>query len=158
VAPRIAAVVERYLQLKLEANLDRPQTVRLARDALRRLLAWLAEAHPEVQTLAELTREHAEEFLRWLGTQRNKWTGEPLALTTRRSVITLITGFVADTASWKWADVPGRVIFTRADIPKTPKPLPRYLPQHELDALMAAVHRLPDPYQRPALIVARWAR
>jgi hypothetical protein len=123
--PRIAAVVERYLQLKLEANLDRPQTVRLARDALRRLLAWLAEAHPEVQTLAELTREHAEEFLRWLGTQRNKWTGEPLALTTRRSVITLITGFVADTASWKWADVPGRVIFTRADIPKYPKPLPR---------------------------------
>lgn len=155
--PRIAAVVERYLRLKLEANLDRPQTVRHARDALRRLLVWLAEAHPETMTLAELTREHAEEFLRWLGTQRNKQTCEPLALTTRRSIVTLIAGFVNDTAAWKWADVPGRVIFTRADIPKTPKTLPRYLPQHELDALMAAIHQLPDPYQRAALIVARWA-
>jgi integrase len=155
--PRIAAVVERYLCLKLEANLDRPQTVRHARDALRRLLVWLAETHPEIGTLAELTRAHAEEFLRWLGAQRNSQTGEPLALTTRRSIVTLIAGFVNDTAAWKWDEVPGRVIFTRADIPKTPKTLPRYLPQHELDALMAAVDQLPDPYQRAALIVARWA-
>jgi len=36
--PAVTAVVERYLRLRLEANLDRPQTVRHARDALRRLL------------------------------------------------------------------------------------------------------------------------
>jgi len=155
--PPIRAVVERYLQLKLQANLDRPQTVRHARDALRRMLVWLAEAHPEIVTLAELTRVHAEEFLRWLGGQQNSHTGTPLALTTRRSIITLLAGFINDTAAWKWDEVPGRVLFTRADIPKTPKTLPRYLPSHELDALMAAVEQLPDPYQRAALIVARWS-
>ena len=40
--PRIRAVIERYLRLHLEANLDRPQTVRHARDALRRLVTWMA--------------------------------------------------------------------------------------------------------------------
>lgn len=57
--PAVTAVVERYLRLRLEANLDRPQTVRHARDALRRLLVWLAEAHPELTNLAQLRREHA---------------------------------------------------------------------------------------------------
>ena len=155
--PAVTAVVERYLRLRLEANLDRPQTVQHARDALRRLLIWLAEAHPELTNLAQLRREHAEEFLRWLAEQRNSHTGAPLTLTTRRTIITLLAGFIADTAGWSWDDVPGRVLFTRADIPKTPKTLPRFLPEHELDALMTAVDALPDPHQRAALIVARWS-
>ena len=61
--PKIRAVIERYLRLHLDANLDRPQTVRHARDALRRLVTWMAEAHPEMASLADLHREHAEEFL-----------------------------------------------------------------------------------------------
>jgi hypothetical protein len=36
---RISAVIERYLRLHMDANLDRPQTVRHFRDALRRLAA-----------------------------------------------------------------------------------------------------------------------
>jgi hypothetical protein len=42
-----------------------------------------------------------------------------LSLTTRRSVVTLITRFVTETAAWQWDDVPARVLFTRADIPST---------------------------------------
>ncbi len=53
--------------------------------------------------------------------------------------------------------MPGRVLFVRADIPKTPRTLPRFIPDHELAALMTAVEQLPDPYQRAALIVARWS-
>ncbi len=155
--PAVAAVVDRYLRLRLEANLDRPQTVRHARDALRRLLVWLAQAHPELTSLAELTRGHAEEFLRWLGVQRNTQTGAPLGVGTRRTVITLLAGFIADTASWQWDDVPGRILFTRADMAKMAKTLPRFLPAHDLDTLMAAVDGLPDPHQRAALIVARWS-
>ncbi len=76
--PKIRAVLERYLRLHLQANLDRPQTVRHFRDALRRLVTWMAEAHPEMTSLTELDREHAEEFLRWLGTQTSQHTGAPL--------------------------------------------------------------------------------
>ena len=61
--PKIRAVIERCLRLHLNANLDRPQTVRHARDALRRLVNWMGEAHPEMASLADLHRDHAEEFL-----------------------------------------------------------------------------------------------
>jgi integrase len=155
--PRVAAVLDRYLRLRLEANLDRPETVRHMRDALHRLLRWLAEAHPEITSLDQLTRRHAEEFLCWLAGQTSQHTGRPLATTTRRSVITLLAGFVADTAAWGWDDVPGRVLFTRGDIPKTARSLPRYLTPDELDNLMAAARQLPDPHQRAAVLLARWS-
>ena len=115
-------MLERYLRLHLQANLDRPQTVRHSRDALRRLVTWMAAAHPEMTSLADLHREHAEEFLRWLGTQTSQHTGAPLSVSFRRSIITLITRFVTETAAWGWDDVPARVLFTRADIPKITQP------------------------------------
>jgi len=64
---------------------------------------------------------------------------------------------VTETAAWDWDDVPARVLFTRGDIPKIPKPLPRFIPDHELAKLMTAVDQLSNPYQRAALIVARWS-
>lgn len=155
--PKIRAVIERYLRLHLDANLDRPQTVRHFRDALRRLVVWLTAAHPEITNLAQLHREHVEEFLRWLGVQTNQHSGAPLTLTTRRSVVTLLARFVNETAAWRWDDVPGRVLFARGDIPKIARALPRFIPDHELAALMTAVDQLPDPHQRAALIVARWS-
>jgi hypothetical protein len=110
--PRVRTVLERYLRLHLQANIDRPQTVRHARDALRRLVTWMAEAHREMTSLAELHREHAEEFLRWLGIQVSQHNGAPLSVSLRRTVITWITRFVTGTAAWGWKDVPGRVLFT----------------------------------------------
>jgi site-specific recombinase XerD len=97
--PKMRAVIERYLCLRLNANLDRPQTVRPARDALRRLVTWMGEAHPEIASLADLHREHAEEFLRWLGTQTNQQTGAPLSISFRRTAVTLITRFVTETGA-----------------------------------------------------------
>jgi hypothetical protein len=155
--PRIRAVVERYLRLHLDASLDRPQTVRHSRDALHRLVAWMSQAHPQMTSLAQLHREHAEEFLTWMGTQVSRHTGAPLTVGHRRTVITLITRFITETAAWGWDDVPDRVLFTRADIPKISRGLPRFIPDHELAALMAAVDQLTNPHQRAALIVARWS-
>jgi len=77
--PKIRTVIERYLRLHLQANMDRPQTVRHARDALRRLVTWMVAAHPEMTSLADLHRQHAEEFLSWLGAQPNTRTGAPLS-------------------------------------------------------------------------------
>ncbi|WP_236581605.1 tyrosine-type recombinase/integrase [Rhodococcus sp. T7] len=155
--PKMRAVIDRYLRLHLEANLGREQTVRHSRDALRRLTSWLRGQHPEITSFDQLRRAHAEEFLRWLGEQTSEHTGVPLALTTRRSIVTLLARFVNETAAWGWDDVPGRVLFTRGDIPKIARTVPRFIPDHELAALMSAVDRLPDPYQRAALIVARWS-
>lgn len=48
--PKIRAVVERYLRLRLDA--DRPENVRHSRDALRHLVKWPIIAHPETTNLA----------------------------------------------------------------------------------------------------------
>ncbi len=155
--PKIRAVVERYLRLRLDADPDRPENVRHSRDALRRFVEWLVIAHPEITNLADLRRGHAEEFLRWAGKLTNKRTGLPLAMTTRRGLVTNLTVFVNQTATWGWEDTPGRVLFTRGDIPKVAKSLPRFISDPMLASLMAAVGELADPYQRAALIVARWS-
>lgn len=155
--PAMAAVIERYLRFHLEANLGREQSIRHFRDALWRLVRWAVDHHPELTNFDQLTREHAEQFLAWLGTRTSAQTGAPLAVTTRRSVVTLLSRFAAETAAWEWQDAPSRVLFVRGDIPKLNKPLPRFIPEHELNALMAAITTLHDPYQRAALIVARWS-
>ena len=90
--PKIRAVIERYLRLHLDANLDRLRTVRHARYALRRLATWMGGAHPEMASPADLHREHAEQFLCWLGTRTNQQTGVPLSISFRRTVVTLISG------------------------------------------------------------------
>jgi integrase len=38
----------------------------------------------------------------------------------------------------------------------TPSRIPRYIPAEELERLMAAVATLECPYQRAALLIARW--
>jgi len=155
--PRIAAVIERYLRLSLDARLGRPASVRHMRDALGRLVRWLGAAHPEVTSLAELTRAHAEGFLAWLGQDVSRRTAVPLVASTRRSIVGLLWRFASETGAWEWPDVPGRTLFVRGDVPKLPRTLPRFIPAPDLAALMAAVDRLPDPHQRAALVVARWS-
>ena len=65
--------------------------------------------------------------------------------------------FFRDTASWEWKDVPGRPLLGVGDIPKIPERIPRYIPEEELARLMAAVRTLSCPYQRAALLIARWS-
>ena len=155
--PAIRDVVERYLRTRLEAKFDRPQTVRLAREGLRRLVGWLAAHHTEITSLAQLDRTLIEEYLRWLPTYRSKQTGHPLQATTRKHEINAIGAFCRDTAVWGWDDVPGRPLLTGRDTPRRPETVPRYLPQHELDALMEAVNQLDNPMQRAALLLLRWS-
>jgi integrase len=155
--PAIRTVVERYLRHRLEANLDRPQTVHLVREGLRRFVNWLTAQHPAIVNLTGVDRGIAEEYLRWLPTVISKQTGRPLVATTRKHEINALAAFFRDTGVWEWADVPGRPLLTQRDAPRNPQSVPRYLPRHELDALMAAVEELSDPMQRAALLLLRWS-
>ncbi|WP_231137740.1 tyrosine-type recombinase/integrase [Rhodococcus opacus] len=155
--PKIRAVIERYLQLRLDAKLDRPQTVHNARQALRRFVNWLGENHRQVSSFAQVDRAIIEEYMRWLPTCPSQHTGLPLATTTVKHELNAIAGFCRDTAVWGWAEVPGRPLLTSRDTPRRPESIPRYLPQHELDAIMTAVDDLADPLQRAALLLLRWS-
>jgi integrase len=153
----VRTVVERYLKLRLNGHYDRPQTVHLVRQALRRLVNWLVENRPQLTTLAQLDRDTVEDYLQWLPTCISQQTGLPLVRSTRASEISAIAAFCRDTAIWGWSDVPGRPLLTRRDIPHRTKTLPRYVPRHELDAIMEAAQKLPDPAQRAALLLLRWS-
>lgn len=153
----VRTVVERYLALRLHGHYDRPQTVRLVREALRRLVNWLVENRPQLTSLGQLGRATVEDYLRWLPTCVSQQTGLPLVRSTRANEISAIAAFCRDTAIWGWSDVPGRPLLTRRDTPHRTKTLPRFVPRHELDAIMDAAKDLPDPAQRAALLLLRWS-
>jgi len=155
--PRIRTVVERYLRLRLDAKFDRPQTVRLSRESLRRFINWLSTEHPEIENLERVGRGIAEEYLQWLPTYISKNTSQPLAVTTVKHEVNALAAFCRDTGVWGWKDVPGKPLFTLRDTPRRPESIPRYLPAHELDAVVSAIYELEDPHQRAALLLVRWS-
>jgi len=152
----IAAPIERWLSGRLQTT-DRAESVRGARDAFRYLLAWLAEAHPEITSLTGLTREHIENYLTHLHDRINPRNGKPLAARTRYSYISPLLAFFREASQWGWDDVPARPLLGRSDLPKLPARLPRFIPRDELDRLMTAIEELEDPYQRTALVLMRWS-
>jgi integrase len=153
----IRTVVERYLRLRLDAKFDRPQTVRLSRESLRRFINWLGTEHPDIENLAGVDRGIAEEYLQWLPTYISKNIGQPLAVTTVKHEVNALAAFCRDTAVWGWRDVPGKPLFTLRDTPRRPESIPRYLPAHELDAVVSAIYELEDRHQRAALLLVRWS-
>ncbi len=153
----IRMVVERYLRLRLDAKFDRPQTVRQSRESLRRFINWLSAEHPDIENLSGVDRGIAEEYLQWLPTYISKNTGQPLAVTTLKHEVNALAAFCRDTAVWGWSDIPGKPLFTLRDTPRRPESIPRYLPAHELDAVVSAIYELEDPHQRAALLLVRWS-
>jgi integrase len=130
---------------------------RRSRDALRYLITYLREEFPEVDSFDLLTREHIEGFLQHLPHRRAALTGKPLSLSFRRIVIGALRAFVKQTNDMDWPGAPARNLVLPADQPRQPRALPRYVPEDELNRLMAAVAALEDPQQRAALTLLRWS-
>ena len=135
---------------------DRAESVRGARDAFRYLLTWLAGTHPEITSLAELTRGHIEAYLAHLHDRVNPRNGLPLAARTRYGYISPLLNFFREASEWGWDEFPSPAL-GRSDLPKLPARLPRFIPHDELDRLMEAIEGLENAYQRTALLLVRWS-
>jgi integrase len=153
--PRMAAVIDRYLAARRLT--ERPATVSIAELSLSRFVGWLAETSPELTSFAEVTRDHALGFLAAMAENPIPRTGQPLSQLSRRGRTCALSTFFRDTAAWEWEDVPGRPLLGATDLPKLPARIPRYIPTPELERLMVAVREVDCPYQRAALLVARWS-
>jgi len=154
--PRVAAPVERWLELRLQST-DRAESVRGARDAFRYLIRWLIAERPQITSLAQLTRTDMEDYLVHLHNYINPRNKQPLSTQTRYTYISPLLQFFREVCQWGWADVSNRPLLGRSDLPKLPSRLPRFIPRDELDRLMEAVETLEDPYQRTALLLLRWS-
>src|SRR5438270_2793924 len=153
--PRMEAVVARYLTAR--GLTDRPSTIGGLDLALGQFIGWLAQAYPEVESFAEVTREHLLEFTEAMNTMLGARTKRPLATLTKRGRLSRLCVFFQDVATWGWNEVPDRPLLGGGDIPKIPARVPRYIPEDELARLMPAIRSLTCPYQRAALLIARWS-
>ena len=83
--------------------------------------------------------------------------GDPLSTMSLRGHVAALAQFFGNTGSWGWPGVPSHAIVGPGDIPRLPMRIPRFIPDAELQRLMAAIASLPCPYQRTALLIARWS-
>jgi len=155
IKPRMEAVVARYLTAR--GLTDRPGTLVGLDLALRQFIGWLAQAYPEVESFAEVTRQHLMEFAEAMNTMVGARTNRPLAILTKRGRLSRLGVFFQDVAKWEWNEVPDRPLLGGGDLPKIPARVPRYIPEDELARLMPAIRSLACPYQRAALLIARWS-
>lgn len=153
--PRMAAVIERYCTQHLQ--IGNPRKVGTRRRELRLFTDWLRDRHRTVVSFAEVTRGDVEAYLEHLRVASRPKLNRPLAISTRREVIGILRQFFEETAAWEYDDVPSRQLVTRADAPRAPLHVPRFIPRHELELVMQAIRALPNLHQRAALLLVRWS-
>lgn len=136
---------------------DAPSTVDKLELAVRGFGHWLGDNQPDITTFADVTREHCLAWIAHLSETPTGRTGKPLGVMSRIQRISGLSQFFRDTAVWQYADVPGHTLIGSGDAPKFPQKVPRFIPDHELDRLMPAIDALTCPFQRAALLVARWS-
>lgn len=154
--PRVVTVMDRYAA---ERSLtDSKPSVDQARQALRRLSAWLTEERPTVESLAELKRPDLLDFLIWLQRQRKiKHPDQELSVPYRNMIAWQVNAFFRYGFNAEWDDMPARPPMSNIDVPRQVQKVPRYIPEHELEPLMERIRALECPLQRCSLLVARWS-
>lgn len=153
--PLMEAVADRYAK---ERSKDcRPSTAKGHGRELKAFVVWVAAVHPEVESFAEVDREMVLEYAEAMKEMILPRTGQPAAPSTRAHRLQTLSVFFRDTADWGWEDVPGIPLLSSGDYPKEVDRVPRYIPEDELAKVTEAIRELECPYQRTALLIARWS-
>lgn len=151
-APQMAATMARYLnQLAVSA---RPGTVVAVDLTLRQFAGCVTENDPSCQAIAQVTRQHFEEYKRWLAARPGR--NGPLSSTTISGRIGLLRTFFDRIIEWGYEDAPARIPIYAGDFPERDEPLPKFLDDPTAAKFMAALAT--DPNQRRRLMVEILAR
>jgi integrase len=123
---------------------------------LNHFAAHLAAVDPPLTSLAELDRRrHIETYLTATAEAMNSRTGAPIQASERRGRILAVHCLLNDIAEWGWPEAPKRRLVFRADIPKLPRTLPRYLTPDLDRRLTHALHTWPERLAADALLLQR---
>ena len=116
----------------------------------------LAAVDPSIASLAELDRRrHIEPFLTTVATSIRRDNGEPVSAGERRQRISVLGRFLTDIAEWGWPQAPIRRLIFPRDMPREPRPLPRYLPPDADRRLCQALAGSPNRLAADGLLLAR---
>jgi integrase len=152
--PAMHAVTERWLAVRRPGL--RPSTAYHHDLAVRRFIEHLGATAPDVTSFAQVTRAHILAWMAAMAIDMQASTGRSLSVQTRRNRVSALGQFLRDAAAWGWEGMPARPLIDHRDLPRQIGRVPRFIPADELDRLMAAIHALDCPYQRAALLTARW--
>jgi integrase len=127
VHPALQPAFVAYLDRK--TGTCRPETVTGMATRLVHFGRFLAEIDPGLTSLADLDRQqHIEPYLNSVANAISSKNGEPITTADQARRVLTASSFLTDVTEWGWADVPKRRLIFRSDVPRLPKPLPRYLP------------------------------
>jgi site-specific recombinase XerD len=151
-APHMADTLARYLSQA--STFLAPRSVEVADVLLRQFARWLLE-HTDVRTVADVGRDHIEDFKLWL-VARPGLRGDRLSASTQRQRLRMLRMFFERIIEWEWPDAPARNPILGRDIPPRPEPLPKFLDDRDAARLMTAARAAVDPRDR--LVVEVLAR
>ena len=133
-----------------------PQTVTGRATHLAQFGRFLAEVDPDLSSLAELDRRrHIEPWLSAVTEARHHRSGEPIAVAEQKNRILAVRRMLEDVAEWDWRDVPTRRLIFASDLPRIPRPLPRYLPPEADRRLAEVLEARPHRIVADALLLQR---
>jgi integrase len=138
------------------AGIHAPQTVTARASHLAQFGRFLAEVDPDLSSLADLDRcRHIEPWLSAVSTARHHRTGEPIVVAEQKHRILAVRRMLEDVAEWGWPDVPYRRLIFASDLPRIPRPLPRYLPPEADRRLAEVLEARPQRIVADALLLQR---
>jgi len=123
----------------------RPKTVSSLATRLSQFGRFLGELDPDLNSLVDLDRRrHIEPFITSLLEATNTMTGKPISVADRARRIHAASNFLAEIPEWGWDCAPPRRLIFTSDLPRLPRPLPRYLPVDADRRLTAALAASPN--------------
>jgi integrase len=116
----------------------------------------LAAVDPGITSLAQLDRQrHIETYLTSVADARSSRHGEPISASERRARVLAVSVLLNSITEWGWPQAPSRRLVFRSDIPRLPRPLPRYLTPDADRRLAAALEESPCRLAADALLLQR---
>jgi integrase len=154
VSPLLSPTFLAYLQRR-RATCG-PGTVSNTVSRLTHFGRHLAAVEPELPSIAALDRRrHIESYLAVLTTATRPRDGAAIAVSERRARVIAVSRFLADITEWGWLEAPPRQLVFPSDVPRPPRPLPRYLPPDADRRLTAALENSLHRQAADALLLAR---
>jgi integrase len=152
--PAVAALLVAYLDRK--TGTCRTKTVSCLATRLAHFGRYLNDLHPDVASFADLDRRrHIEPFLNAVATATSSRDGEPITVADQDRRIRAVEHMLSEITEWGWDDAPPRKLIFRTDMPRLPRPLPRYLPVDTDRRLHQALADSPNRLAADALLLAR---
>ena len=111
---------------------------------------------PELMSLSDLDRcRHIEPYLVTVSQTVNTKSGGIISTAEQARRIQAVANFLTEITEWGWPDAPRRRLLFRSDVPRLPRPLPRYLPPDADRALAGQLANSSNRLAADALLLQR---